>query len=144
MNRDNAYYLDTNIIAYYLFDKNIDDNLDNKVLKLLSESANFFYASYVAVKELIHLVKQEKIKLSKQQKNKTILNLLNEARIAISPVTEKHLGVYETLFYMQDHNDPNDMLIIAQSISDKIPVISSDKSFKLYENQGLQLVFNKR
>lgn len=144
MKRDNAYYLDTNIIAYYLFDKNIDDNLDNRILKLLSDSSNFFYTSYVAVKELIHLVKQEKIKLSKNQKNKTILNLLSEACIVISPVTKEHLAVYETLCYVKGHNDPNDMLIIAQSISDKIPVVSSDKYFKLYENQGLQLVFNKR
>jgi len=43
-----------------------------------------------------------------------------------------------------DHKDPNDHIIIAQSISDKIPVISSDRKFKLYEKQGLKLVFNKR
>jgi len=35
-------------------------------------------------------------------------------------------------------------MIIAQAISDKMPVISSDRKFKLYEKQGLQLVFNKR
>ena len=144
MNRDSTYYLDTNIIAYYLFDKNIDDNLDGKVLGLLSDPSNFFYASYVAVKEIIHLLKQERIKLSNQQKNKTILSLLNEARIIISPVTEKHLVVYETLFYKHGHNDPNDMLMIAQSISDKIPIISSDKYFKYYVDQGLYFIFNKR
>ena len=43
-----------------------------------------------------------------------------------------------------DHNDPNDHMIIAQSLSDKIPIISSDKKFKHYESQGLQLVLNKR
>ena len=144
MKRDNAYYLDTNIIVYYLFDKNIDDNLDSKVLELLSDSSIFFYASYVAIKEVIHLLKQERIKLSNQQKDKTILNLLNEACIIILPVTKEHLVVYETLYYAQGHNDPNDMLMIAQSISDKIPIISSDRKFKYYESQGLQLLFNKR
>ena len=144
MNRNNAYYLDTNIIVYYLFDKNIDDNLNNNVLELLSDPSNFFYTSYVAVKEVIHLLKQERIKLSNQQRNKTILNLLDEARIIISPVTKEHLSVYETLSYAQGHNDPNDMLMMAQSISDKIPIISSDKYFKYYIEQGLQFVFNKR
>ncbi|MDR0845343.1 MAG: type II toxin-antitoxin system VapC family toxin [Tannerella sp.] len=144
MNKSNAYYLDTNIIVYYLFDKSIDDNLDYRVLDLLGDPSNFFYASYVSVKELIHLQKQERIKLSGLQKNKTILNLLDEAGIITIPVTEKHLVVYETLNFIQEHNDPNDLLIIAQSISDKIPVISSDGKFKLYESQGLQLVFNKR
>jgi PIN domain nuclease of toxin-antitoxin system len=144
VNRRNAYYLDTNIIAYYLFDKNIDDNLDNSVLKLFHNPANVFYASYVAVKEIVHLLKQERIKISKQQKNKTVLSLLNEARIEIVPVSKEHLYVYESLFYVQGHNDPNDMLIIAQAIADKIPVISSDRYFKFYEKQGLKLVFNKR
>ena len=51
---------------------------------------------------------------------------------------------YAGLETVTDHKDPNDHMIIAQSISDKIPVISSDKKFKLYENHGLQLVFNKR
>ena len=97
MNRDNAYYLDTNIIAYYLFDKNVDDNLDSTVLALLSDPSNFFYVSYVAIKEIIHLLRQDRIKLSKQQKDKTILSLLSEVCIIISPVTKEHLVVYETL-----------------------------------------------
>jgi PIN domain nuclease of toxin-antitoxin system len=141
MNRDNAYYLDTNIIVYTLFERH---NLDCNVSEILLDPTNFLYVSYVAVKEAIHLLKQERIKLLKQQKNQTVLNLLNEAGIIMAPVNKEHLVVYETLSYVNDHNDPNDMLIIAQSISDKIPLISSDKKFKLYEDQGLQLVFNKR
>jgi PIN domain nuclease of toxin-antitoxin system len=35
-------------------------------------------------------------------------------------------------------------VIIAQAISDKIPLISSDQKFKLYTSQGLDFVFNKR
>jgi PIN domain nuclease of toxin-antitoxin system len=138
------YYLDTNIIVFYLFDKNFDDNLDFRVLNILEDSVNLLYCSYVTVKEAIHLQKQGRIKLSKQQKDKTILDLLNEAGIAIVPVTKEHLLVYETLHYVQKHNDPNDLLIIAQSISDKIPLISSDGELKHYVDQGLQFVFNKR
>jgi PIN domain nuclease of toxin-antitoxin system len=141
MNRDNAYYLDTNIIIYTLFERH---NLDCNVSGILVDSVNFLYVSYVAVKEVIHLLKQERIKLLKPQKNKTLLELLNEAGIIIKPVTVEHLKMYETLEYTSDHNDPNDMLIIAQSISDRIPVISSDRKFKYYENQGLKFVFNKR
>ena len=144
MKRDNAFYLDTNIIAYYLFDKKIDDNLDSNVLELLGNPTNFFYASYVAVKEVVHLLKQGRIKLSNQQKDKTILYLLDEAHIITVPVTKEHLFVFERLYYENGHTDPNDMLIIAQAISDKIPIISFDRKFKLYERQGLQFVFNKR
>jgi PIN domain nuclease of toxin-antitoxin system len=135
------YYLDTNIIAYYLFERN---NLDYKVLDILSDPSEFFYASCVAVKELIHLAKQGRIKLSRKQNGGTILDLLNEAGITIKPITIEHLKTYETLAYVTGHNDPNDMLIIAQAISDRIPLISSDRIFESYRPQGLDFVYNKR
>lgn len=123
------YYLDTNIIIYYLFNRN---DLDDNVFDLLSDCSNFFYASYVAVKEVVHLHKQGRIKLSKIQKGKTMQALLSEAGITTVPVTKEHLSLYETLNYMQNHSDPNDLLIIAQAISDRIPLISSDHEFKHY------------
>jgi PIN domain nuclease of toxin-antitoxin system len=54
------------------------------------------------------------------------------------------LMAYAEFTPSRDHKDPNDHMIIAQAISDKIPLISSDNKFKPYEKQGLQLVFNKR
>jgi len=42
------------------------------------------------------------------------------------------------------HKDPNDHIVIAQAISDRNPVISSDCMFKEYKGQGLSFVFNKR
>ena len=47
-------------------------------------------------------------------------------------------------YYLDTNITPFDHMIIAQSISDKIPIISSDSKFPFYENQGLQFVFNKR
>ena len=60
------------------------------------------------------------------------------------PIQRNNLFSYAKLEPAKDHKDPSDHIIIAQSISDKIPVISSDRKFKLYEKQGLQLIFNKR
>ena len=45
---------------------------------------------------------------------------------------------------MNDHRDPNDRLVIAQAISDKTALISSDHKFSLYEKNGLDFVFNER
>ena len=39
---------------------------------------------------------------------------------------------------------PNDRLIIAQAISDKIALVSSDRKFYMYEKYGLEFVFNRR
>ena len=46
--------------------------------------------------------------------------------------------------YYLDTKDPNDHIIIAQSMSDKIPIISSDRMFKEYIGQGLEFVYNRR
>lgn len=64
--------------------------------------------------------------------------------ISIIDVDRRHLAAYASLPMLKDHSDPFDRLIIAQAITDKIPIVSSDHKFKLYEKYGLQLVFNKR
>jgi len=44
---------------------------------------------------------------------------------------------------MEGHNDPSDRLIIAQALTEKIPVISSDAKFPKYRKMGLDLVVNR-
>ncbi|GAB6012152.1 type II toxin-antitoxin system VapC family toxin [Viscerimonas tarda] len=62
----------------------------------------------------------------------------------IKPLTIEHLTEYARLSPAYGHKDPNDHIIIAQAISDKIPLISSDTKFKHYTSQGLNFIFNKR
>ena len=138
------YYLDTNILVFLLFDKNPDDNLDKNTLEIFANYENIFYTSSVAICELFHLYKSGDFKTSKYKTPAEVFNAIDNIGITIKPITREHLKYYSELEAVQNHSDPNDHIIIAQSISDKIPVISSDKKFKLYENQGLQLVFNKR
>jgi PIN domain nuclease of toxin-antitoxin system len=141
------YYLDTNILIFYLFSKNKTDNLSTDVLNILSDYDNLFYTSSICVGELLHLYKSDNIifKKEKTKNPKRILDALNEANIKIVMASENHLKFYAGMnISYSEHNDPNDHIIISQSICDKIPVISSDKKFKLYEKQGLQFIFNKR
>ena len=70
---------------------------------------------------------------------------LKDAGIEIVPFTEKHLSTYAGLDIDSTKNkDPNDHIIVAQAISDKIPLISSDQDFKNYTSQGLDFIFNKK
>jgi PIN domain nuclease of toxin-antitoxin system len=57
---------------------------------------------------------------------------------------QHHLTNYVRLELAPDHKDLTDHAIIAQAISDKIPLISSDYKFKNYVSQGLHFVYNKR
>ena len=73
-----------------------------------------------------------------------IIPWLKEMWIEIIPVDTLHLRQYAGLPLHGDHRDLNDRLIIAQAISDRIPLISSDGNFSDYTDDGLEFVFNER
>jgi len=136
------YYLDTNVLIFVL-SANRDD-LNTQTLDILEDYSNIFYLSTVVLKELILLYKEGKLKHLKYKNYIDLFVAVDELKYDIIPVTKKHLFAYAELESPENHKDPNDHIIIAQSCSDKIPIISSDRQFKFYEKQGLQLVFNKR
>ena len=141
------YYLDTNILIFTLFSEDKTENLSRDVMDILSDYENLFYTNTVCIRELLHLYKSDHvdIKKSKVKNALKIIEAVLDANIKIIPVTEAHLNTYAVMeIPYGNHNDPNDHIIIAQSICDRIPVITSDSKFKLYENQGLKMVLNKR
>ena len=74
-----------------------------------------------------------------------IIEEIKGVNIEIIPFNEKHLRTYANLdIRLSENKDPNDHIIIAQAISDRMPLISSDRDFKNYTSQGLEFVFNKR
>ena len=44
---------------------------------------------------------------------------------------------------IEEHNDPSDHVIIAQAITMRLPLISSDHKFPFYVKQGLDLIYNR-
>jgi len=136
------YYLDTNVLFFILL--NEKNELDNEVAGILRNYSNLFFVSTTVIRELILLYKKGELKKSKYKTYKDLFIAIEDLNYEIVQVTKKHLFAYAELEPVENHKDPNDHMIIAQSISDKIPIISSDRKFRQYENQGLQLVFNKR
>ena len=59
-------------------------------------------------------------------------------------VTEEHLQTMARLDNVGGHNDAKDRLIIAQAITEKLPLISSDRYFKQYVKMGLNFIPNYR
>jgi len=127
-----------------LFDVNDGDNIDRNTLNILHDYENIFYVSSIALRELVKLYNDGELKSIKYKSHKDLLFFIDKLNIEIKPFTKQHVMVYADLYPAEDHKDPNDHMILAQAISDKIAVISSDKKFKFYEKQGLQLLFNKR
>ena len=58
-------------------------------------------------------------------------------------VSKEHLCTLACLELVENHNDPNDRLIISQAITEKMPLISSDTKFPKYVKHGLDLIYNR-
>ena len=136
------YYLDTNMLVFMLSGDN--DNIQIKVRDVLYDFSNILYASSVAVNEQILLYKIGKIKLLTCKSAQEILDKIEKAGIEIKYYGKHHISQYVSLELSEGHKDVNDHVIVAQAISDKIPLISSDIEFENYVPQGLNFIFNKR
>lgn len=137
-------YLDTNILAFLLLG---NAQVSKDVQAILDDYDNILMVSVVCVDELIHLCQIGKIPISKKSPIKSpidITNWLEGNGIRIVGVNKRHLDEVASLHLYEDHRDPNDRLIIAQAISDRIPIISSDRKFDRYVKFGLDFIFNER
>ena len=140
-------YLDTNILIFTLL--NLDE-LTMEVKNEIFDYENILLTSTVCVEEMIHLCQIGKLDEGKKKKKQSglqaeeIVHKVRDARIEIVPVSEQHLETYAALPLEGDHRDPNDRLIIAQAITDRITLISSDHKFEWYEKHGLDFLFNER
>ena len=137
------YYLDTNVLIFALL-KGKRYELSRDVEDILDDYSNRFYVSSVAVQELIYAHKAGDIRDADHKSVKDLFHSMEHLGVEIVPTNKYHLLKYAELETVAGHKDPNDHIIISQSIADKIPIISSDRKFKEYVGQGLQFIFNRR
>lgn len=138
------YLLDTNIFIYAAIDR---DSLSRDVKAILEDYNNTFFLSAESVKEMIVGFNNGGI-VSRFWKTATeMVNAIREQfYIRILPVGEEQMDTYARLRInkAEEHKDPSDHIIIAHAITNGLPLISSDRKFKFYTKQGLDLVFNKK
>ena len=108
------YYLDTNILIFIL--SNNRDELSARTLDILEDYSNIFLLSATVLKELILLYKGGKLEHLNYKTYKDLFAAIEELNYEIVPVTKKHLFAYAKLEPAEDHKDPYDHVIIAQSI----------------------------
>ncbi|GHU96830.1 twitching motility protein PilT [Bacteroidia bacterium] len=136
------YLLDTNIFIYMNEDKEL---LSKDVVHILGDYSNLLYISSESIKELLHLFQTGKIKHKQWKVAQDIINSVEDVwNITIKYVKKEHLVTFSTLDRVENHNDPSDRLIIAQAITEKMPLISSDGKFEHYRKQKLQFIYNKK
>ena len=134
------YLLDTNILIDYV----TEDYISDDILALITGYENLVYISSESIKEFIHLVRAGKVAPQKEFRTIDVFDLIeNTFGFHVKYVTKEHLRTFATLDTVEGHNDPSDRLIIAQALTENMPVISSDTKFPKYRKMGLELIFNE-
>ena len=138
------YMIDTNIFVFLVTDIS---QLDKDVESIIQDYSNTLHMSAESVKELI-VAYNNKGLLTKKWKSaeEMVTAIEDEYYIKILPVSKEHMKTYSKLSInsIDNHKDPSDHVIISHAITNKIPLISSDRRFPYYTNQGLDLIFNER
>ncbi len=139
------YLLDTNVFI----DIVSKDYISKDVQAILDDPDNVFYLSSESIKETIHLLQNGKITVPDQYRKAgwELFPFIEETLgIVVKYVAKEHLVTYWSMPNVDDHNDPSDRLIIAQAITERMPLISSDTKFKKYKKlyRHFELVQNIR
>lgn len=136
------YLIDTNIFVYLSTDV---DLLSRDVIALLEEPDTTLCISAESVKELIVAYRNKGL-CAKRWKTMTemVSAIEKEFYITILPLKKEHMLTYAKMEIneQQGHKDPSDHIIIAQAITEHLPLISSDTRFPFYTKQGLDLIVN--
>jgi len=136
------YLIDTNILYFHMTDI---DQLTAEVKDILYDCGNRIYVPLKCVEELVYLLQSGKIRLKQCKSAEDIIDFIDEELdFEIKYPGKEHLRTLARLPLFPDHKDPADRVIIAQAITEKVPLVSSDRKFHNYKKYGLDFVFNKR
>lgn len=137
------YLIDTNIFVYM---SNDPDMLDPDVRAIVEDYDSVLYLSVESMKELIVAYRRKGLCSRVWKTEKEMISAIMQNHMVLLPVKPEHMQTYAALQIneAQGHYDPSDHVIIAQAITENIPLISSDRRFEFYCQQGLDLVFNKK
>lgn len=120
------FLLDTHAFLWWITE---DKRLSNKAFEIIGNADHEIYLSVVSGWEIAIKAKLKKLSLPRSPQ-KFILQQIEQNNFSVLPIQMKHaLAVYSL---PNHHDDPFDRLLIAQSITEKIPLITVDKNIKKY------------
>ena len=133
------YFVDTNVLINIIE----TDYISKEVQYIIGDYENIIYVSSECIREFIQLVQSGKIAGKKNNIKIDIFDFVeNTLGFNVKYIAKEHLQTFAALETVDGHNDPFDRLIIAQAITENIPLISSDKQFPKYKKMGLNFIPN--
>lgn len=120
------YLIDTQVLLWIITD---DKRLSKKTKKIFLNSQNTILFSLASLWEIAIKISLKKLVLDDGLPDFINKHIKGNA-VEILDIEISHILALENLPF--HHRDPFDRLIISQSITENISLISSDKSFDLY------------
>lgn len=119
------YLLDTHTFIWFLEGSEM---LPSRLVEIIRDLNNDCYVSIASLWELSIKISSGILEL--QTEFKDLENSIDILSLKILPVNFAHINeVFKLDFH---HRDPFDRIIIAQSITENLTIISKDKNFSLY------------
>jgi len=135
------YLIDTNVLVQIVTEQDFTEDIHY----ILNYSGAQIIVSSECIKEFITLLQCEDIKPKKQfgLTVSTVFEFVEDTLgYTVKYIDKGHLKQLCKMEIIDKHTDPSDRLIIAQAITEKIPLISSDKKFPKYKKIGLDFMPN--
>ncbi|WP_151087727.1 type II toxin-antitoxin system VapC family toxin [Hymenobacter baengnokdamensis] len=129
------YLLDTN--ALIALGTNFSA-LSPTVQAVLTDQRNDFVLSPASLWEISIKVRLGKLDLNGLSLETFATVIRRKFGIHLLPIKQSQLLYIATLPKVKDHGDPFDLLIIAQALTENLPVLTSDGKFHLYGVNVLQ------
>ena len=120
-----ANLLDTHALIWFIEG---DRLLSDKALSAINDEADFNFVSIASIWEIAIKLNVQKLKL--QTSFLGIQKKMDENGFKLLPVNFEHTLILKDL--PLHHRDPFDRMIIAQSITEDLTIISKNKNFSLY------------
>ena len=132
------YLLDTHTFLWYLLKP---EKLSPKVFDIINNEDTEIYVSTTSVWEIAIKVQINKLSLG----NISVYHIPNVIKqlnfTAINPDIYDYVS-FTDLATKENHRDPFDRMLIHTAIRNNLVVLSCDASFKQYEENGLQLLWD--
>ena len=121
------------------------DSLTHDVRAVLEDVENLKYLSIISLQEMIIAFRSKGL-LSNVWKTESdmVEFVLHDPSVVVDNIDEHVMRSLAELEINepQEHKDPYDHIIIAQAMSHRMTLVSSDTKFPFYCKQGLQLIKN--
>jgi len=97
---------------------------------IIDTPINQIYFSIITLWEIVIKINIGKLELTRHYQ--IFRDLLEQVGFSKLELKEEYFNSYLKLPIVQNHRDPFDRMLIAQAITENIPIISADTKFDLY------------